>query len=62
MTWISVKDRLPEYESPVFIFTADQEMAIATRSGDGRWYGHHQFKNVLYWMPLPSPPEVKDVR
>ena len=59
--WISVKDRLPECEEPVLLWTDYGEICIASRSGDGKWYGSYQIiDNAVCWMPLPEPPEVED--
>ena len=56
--WISVKDRLPECEEPVLLWTDYGEICIASRSGDGKWYGSYQIiDNAVCWMPLPEPPE-----
>lgn len=58
--WISVKDRLPECEEPVLLWTDYGEICIASRSGDGKWYGSYQIiDNAVCWMPLPEPPEVE---
>lgn len=59
--WISVNDRLPECEEPVLLWTDYGEICIASRSGDGKWYGSYQIiDNAVCWMPLPEPPEVED--
>ena len=56
--WISVKDRLPECEEPVLLWTDYGEICIASRSGDGKWYGSYQIiDNAVCWMSLPEPPE-----
>ena len=60
-SWISVKDRLPECEEPVLIWTDYGEICIASRSGDGKWYGSYQIiDNAVCWMPLPEPPGVEE--
>lgn len=59
--WVSVNYRLPAYEEPVLLWTYYGEMCIASRSGDGKWYGSYQIiDNAVCWMPLPEPPEVED--
>ena len=59
--WISVKDRSPECEEPVLLWTDYGEICIASRSGDGKWYGSYQIiDNAVCWMPLPEPPDVEE--
>lgn len=57
--WISVKDRLPEYEKPVMGWDAEMcDMGIVN-------FIYGQFfdildmseTNVTHWMPLPEPPK-----
>jgi hypothetical protein len=63
--WISVKDRLPENISDVLILTKEKEFHVGYyRSSDNDWnmYNpccsyHMQLHGVVYWMPLPKPPE-----
>jgi len=61
MEWISVKDRLPEM---------GQLVVVLRNLGDGiSIYGTHwndedlkymDWNNITHWMPLPSPPTIKD--
>lgn len=58
MEWISVKDRLPEYDVTVLVYCDYRN-----------WYslGHFHINNdlwicsphqpVTHWMPLPQPPK-----
>ena len=54
MKWISVKDRLPDYDSHFLAFTKDGNMCVyffwATE-----W--DLTFNHVTHWMPLPEPPK-----
>lgn len=62
--WISVKDRLPETFTEVFVYTdrygGRLEMAHIGVQG---WIqnGAILIPNVTHWMPLPEPPK-KDKR
>ena len=59
--WISVNDRLPEDEEPVLIYTEYEQMFVASRNNNGKWYGDFVIvDNAVYWMPLPEPPELED--
>lgn len=61
--WIPCSERLPVLYDPVMILTDDGSCAIAHMTenedeylwfGDG---GHYSKDYVLFWMPLPEPPE-----
>lgn len=56
MSWISVKDRLPEDASDVLIVWADGVSEACyfdeTWCRDGR-----RLLSVTHWMPLPEPPK-----
>lgn len=61
--WISVKDRLPDIWNPVIVARHIKkgeplkvEQGIYLVNGFWKVYGT-QTKKVLYWMPLPEPPE-----
>ena len=72
MEWINVKDRLPEFELPVFVCdnkNADSRficrLESITKSSNGQshtWLegnsGHDTwYYDVTHWMPLPEPPK-----
>lgn len=59
MNWISVKDRLPNFEQTVLAYSGEElGIGFAYLDGDGKWYG--DCGDVTHWMPLPAPPEVED--
>lgn len=53
--WISVEDRLPDYDNQITNYlTIDGEGEIDVCYFDENvWYGWQ----VTHWMPLPEPPE-----
>ena len=63
--WISVKDRMPEPEEKVIIWTKTDCMRYAQYHDDGSnnpWYVYEDdaraWTNVItHWMPLPEPPK-----
>lgn len=57
MNWISVKDRLPSYETMVIVYSELCGVGFGYLDGDEKWYGDCHDEDVLYWMPLPEPPE-----
>lgn len=58
--WISVKDRLPK-EKVWVLCLCRAGIREVLRWQNGQWYHdpqHAYFESfVLYWMPLPEPPE-----
>jgi len=61
--WISVEDRLPEFEQSVYVYYADYinghplgipRYDIATYGGSIAVWGRAQ---ITHWMPLPAPPK-----
>ena len=65
--WISVEDRLPEPNNSVLLAVYDREheftyRIVAWLNTSGDWDSNDDEFNqgdddVLYWMPLPEPPE-----
>jgi hypothetical protein len=74
--WISVKDRLPDTEGDYLVWVryanpqeteieSWYEIAYRTRECTIDWFFDcctDDKSEVLYWTPLPEPPEVKDER
>jgi hypothetical protein len=68
--WISVEDRLPEYDKGVIAYVKSGsvlEMKYASNKNHPRlvprweWMGRSvPFWEITHWMPLPSPPDVRD--
>lgn len=64
MTWISVKDRLPEEDLYVIVFKNDDSPMVTFGFLCKDSYGNHfldktqkLIRNVSHWMPLPEPPK-----
>lgn len=65
MTWISVKDRLPEENS--WVLCTDGKSQYKKIYERGIFYDDEFFcytpigiiENVTHWMPLPEPPKSK---
>lgn len=57
--WRKTKDELPKGNEYMLVFTESDKFEIAHYSHtDFRWYTQHNTHiNVIYWMPLPQPPE-----
>lgn len=58
--WISVKDRLPECFTEVFVYTDRYGgMLEMAHIGVRGWMqnGAILIPNVTHWMPLPPPPK-----
>lgn len=62
--WISVKESLPEQETPVLGITSGKTIVTITYTKTE--IGSFQFRtifdycrvpNITHWMPLPKPPE-----
>ena len=64
MRWIPCSERLPVRYENVLILTDDASYSIAhvtSNEDEYLWFGdggHYSKDFVLYWMPLPEPPEV----
>lgn len=63
--WISVKDRLPEDGERVLTLDEYGDIRIE-QYGEQEydWFddgtGLNSMTTILYWMPLPEPPEVEE--
>ncbi|KAK9680597.1 Protein of unknown function (DUF551) [Popillia japonica] len=59
--WISIKERLPEYETPVLVCWIDEEITMGTfwKTGNMTYDGDGLISIgsglVIAWMPLPEP-------
>ena len=64
--WISINEKIPEIDTPVLVFTVNNEILVWTFRDDpetgycwdseegGYWA---KLNEGPYWMPLPEPPE-----
>lgn len=66
--WISVKDRLPEWREWVLVThvgEVDRGRLIEDYGYPRGYYwdvvGYEGLIDVTHWMPLPKPPEKKDI-
>jgi len=67
--WISVKDKLPDYEGEYIVFDSlnnkvhhDYFVIPENHTTNGyskRPFFNHYSDNVTHWMSLPNPPEIK---
>ena len=59
--WIPVSERLPEANKCVLIYDAGGNMTvdILVKSGGVETYFWLPKYRILFWMPLPEPPEVQ---
>ena len=56
--WISVKDRLPEYDEIVTICTEKGFVYAGELIGDTWFLDNDSWTaNVTHWMPMPQPPK-----
>ena len=55
--WVSVKDRLPENNDNVLIFSAGRSIGWFCVLTNTWMKGIAQIKGVTHWMPLPEPPQ-----
>lgn len=64
MKWISVKDRLPDTSKFVLTYSADGFYGVEKYLTYLKHWSEDNYRpdaekcRVLYWMPLPEPPEV----
>jgi hypothetical protein len=64
--WISVEERLPDFESPVLVFrkrstlppwkTIMMDRFVIVSDANFRSYWN-TFDDVTHWQPLPEPPK-----
>ena len=74
--WISVEERLPEYNADVLVYRPNMAMKFLVDSydgyygeDDGEWYEGwnaygkdiHGNSVITHWMPLPKPPTEEEV-
>lgn len=58
--WISVKDRLPDFDCSVFIY--DNESGVVSKAvltNDGWYSGEPFMSNVTHWLASIKPPIKK---
>jgi len=65
--WISVKERLPEFERRVLVMNGHGDVFILAfwRKTENKWSwvddaGHFKhYNNITHWMPLPSTEGIE---
>jgi hypothetical protein len=55
--WISVKDRLPEDDRNVLVYSEICGIVIADYDTNGWCDQQYNFIRPSHWMPLPEPPK-----
>ena len=55
--WISVKDRLPEYNKDVLVYTKMGYMDVDFNKSSFSANFYRNNRDVTHWMPLPEPPK-----
>lgn len=67
--WISVKDRLPERDTYVLVYSETYlktKIAIFYYKKEDVWhydsnsYAYTEYYGITHWMPLPLPPTEKE--
>jgi hypothetical protein len=61
--WTPVSERLPIIGEDVLICDYDGDMYISYLHTDGKWgydYSGIKLKNIMAWMPLPTPYEPQE--
>lgn len=56
--WISVKDRMPDKQPCEYLVVNANNVETAICL-DNRWITPRRVVKITHWMPLPTPPEVK---
>ena len=54
--WISVKERLPEENERVIVYSAVFDNSYMTRFSEGKFVFMENFE-CTHWMPSPEPPK-----
>lgn len=58
MKWISVKDKLPEFEAEVIVYVKNQGIFFGAYADKVWWRTYTKISGqVTHWMPLPEPPK-----
>ena len=57
--WISVKDKLPEDNQKVLVYTRSGKMCVARWSARRGEFVSSGRLTVTHWRPLPAVPEVQ---
>lgn len=58
MTWISVKESLPEEQHKVLVLDCSGNMSVRFLYNNGGWYpGGLPICNSTYWKELPEIPK-----
>jgi len=71
--WISVNDKLPEFDIPVLIYHHDNphyydsKIEVAKIDSHQKWVIPHfcessYMEKVTHWMTLPNPPPKEDTK
>lgn len=55
--WISVEDRLPEYNERVLTYVPNPEYSTFKISILRGWALRCPAHQITHWLPLPEPPE-----
>lgn len=56
--WISVEDRLPDKQPCEYLVVNGNNVETAICL-DNMWITPRRVTKITHWMPLPTPPEVK---
>ena len=65
--WISVKERLPEYDDDVLLWASSWDhVYVGYWRHSEEWIGRHRAESEgplpttdpTHWMPLPPPPDT----
>jgi Protein of unknown function (DUF551) len=67
--WISVKDRLPDWNQKVLVCESGEVYPAYFQVARGSWAGHipahfrsygdeGRFNEATHWMNMPNPPEI----